>query len=135
MEKVSNHTHICLCPLEGIINIIGRKWTILVISIIGNHEKIRFNDIMHHLDGISPKTLTDVLRELRNENLIRREAFSEIPPRVEYSLTDDGKQLCEAVLPLIRWVEMRDSASGHRCRSACRDESGTPPERPLREEP
>jgi DNA-binding HxlR family transcriptional regulator len=120
MEKESNH--ICLCPLEGIINIIAKKWAILIISIIGHHEKIRFGDIAQRLDGISPKTLTDVLRDLRKENLIRRQAFSEIPPRVEYSLTDDGKQLCEAVLPLIRWAEERDNAHHPRCRGNCHDE-------------
>ena len=122
MEKGSDH--ICLCPLEGIINIIGKKWAILVISIIGHHGKIRFNDIMLRLDGISPKTLSDVLRDLRKENLIHRESFPEIPPRVEYSLTCDGKELCEAVLPLIRWAGQRDGAvtGGHRCRSSCHDE-------------
>ncbi len=120
MEKESNH--ICLCPLEGIINIIGKKWAILVISIIGHHEKIRFNEIMLRLDGISPKTLTDVLKDLRNENLIHRESFPEIPPRVEYTLTGEGKQLCEAVLPLIRWAEKRDRVENHRCMGSCHDE-------------
>jgi len=120
MEKNSNH--ICLCPLEGIINIIAKKWAILIISIIGHHKKIRFSEIMERLDGISPKTLTDVLKDLRKENLIHRESFSEIPPRVEYSLTKDGEQLCEAVLPLIRWAEQRDTADRHRCRGNCHDE-------------
>jgi DNA-binding HxlR family transcriptional regulator len=121
MENNSNH--ICLCPLEGIINIIAKKWAILIISIIGHHEKIRFNDIMQRLDGISPKTLADVLKDLQKENLIRREAFSEIPPRVEYSLTEDGKQLCEAVLPLIQWAEKRDTVDKHKCRASCHDDS------------
>ena len=121
MEKDSNH--ICLCPLEGIINIIAKKWAILIISIIGHHEKIRFNDIMQRLDGISPKTLADVLKDLRKENLIHRESFSEIPPRVEYYLTDDGKQLCEAVLPLIRWAEERDMIHKHRCQGNCHDDN------------
>ena len=76
---------------------------------------------MQRLDGISPKTLTDVLKDLQKENLIHRESFSEIPPRVEYSLTEDGKQLCEAVLPLIRWAEKRDTADKHRCRGNCHD--------------
>lgn len=119
MENNSNH--ICLCPLEGIINIIAKKWAILIISIIGHHEKIRFNDIMQRLNGISPKTLSDVLKDLQKENLIHREAFSEIPPRVEYSLTDDGKQLCEAVRPLIQWAEKRDTDDKHRCRGTCHD--------------
>jgi DNA-binding HxlR family transcriptional regulator len=127
MKNDSNRHHICLCPLEGIINVIGKKWAILVISIIGHDEKIRFNDIMLRLDGVSPKTLTDVLRDLRKENLIHRESFPEIPPRVEYSLTEDGKQLCEAVLPLIRWAENRDKVTGHMCRSSCH--SGTVPPR------
>jgi len=68
MEKESNH--ICLCPLEGIINLIAKKWAILIISIISHHKKIRFNDIQQRLDGISPKALTDVLKDLHNENLI-----------------------------------------------------------------
>jgi DNA-binding HxlR family transcriptional regulator len=119
MEKVTDH--VCLCPLEGIINIIAKKWAILVISIIGHHEKIRFTDIMQRLDGISPKTLADVLKDLQKENLIRREAFSEIPPRVEYSLTEDGKQLCEAVLPLIHWAEKRDTIDRQTCRANCHD--------------
>ena len=124
MENDSNH--ICLCPLEGIINIIAKKWAILIISIIGHHEKIRFNHIMQRLDGISPKTLTDVLKDLRKENLIHRESFAEIPPRVEYSLTEDGKQLCEAVLPLIQWAEKRDTVEKHRCRGNCHDEGVVP---------
>jgi DNA-binding HxlR family transcriptional regulator len=122
MEKDSNH--ICLCPLEGIINIIAKKWAILIISIIGHHEKIRFNDIMQRLEGISPKTLADVLKDLRKENLIHRESFAEIPPRVEYSLTEDGKQLCEAVLPLIRWAEKRDTSNTHRCKGSCHEDCG-----------
>ncbi|MFA5347904.1 MAG: helix-turn-helix domain-containing protein [Methanoregula sp.] len=117
----NDSSHICLCPLEGIINIIAKKWAILIISIIGHHEKIRFSDIMQRLDGISPKTLADVLKELRKENLIHRESFPEIPPRVEYSLTEDGKQLCEAVLPLIRWPEKRDTIDTHACRASCQD--------------
>ena len=124
MENTSHP--ICLCPLEGIINIIAKKWAILIISIIGHHEKIRFNDIMQRLDGISPKTLTDVLKDLRKENLIHRESFAEIPPRVEYSLTEDGKQLCEAVLPLIQWAEKRDTVEKHRCRGNCHDEGVVP---------
>jgi len=120
---MENHSdHFCLCPLEGIINIIAKKWAILIISIIGHHEKIRFTDIMQRLDGISPTTLADVLKNLQKENLIRRESFSEIPPRVEYSLTEDGKNLCKAVLPLIQWSEQRDTSDRHRCRGNCHDE-------------
>jgi DNA-binding HxlR family transcriptional regulator len=125
MKKNSNH--ICLCPLEGIINTIAKKWAILVISIIGHHGTIRFGEIQQRLAGISPKTLTDVLKDLQAEHLIHREAFPEIPPRVEYSLTEDGEKLCEAVLPLIRWAEARDTAGKNRCGASCHE--GTVPKK------
>lgn len=115
----------CLGPLEGIIDVIARKWAILVICLIGHHEKIRFNDLHQRLSGISPRTLSDVLKDLRQANLIRRESFSEIPPRVEYSLTDDGKRLCQAMRPLIQWAEERDYVNRHRCRGNCHGEPGS----------
>ena len=59
------------------IDIIAKKWAILIISIIGHFEKIRFKDSMQKFDGISPKTLTNVVKDLKKENLIHRESFSE----------------------------------------------------------
>ena len=117
MEKDSNR--ICLCPLEGIITTISTKWAILIISILGRHERLRFNDLMSIIEGISPKSLTDLLKKLQKEGLIQREAFSEIPPRVEYFLTEDGKQLCEAIIPLIQWAEKRDNLHQKLCNSTC----------------
>lgn len=105
MKKNSNG--ICLCPVEGIVTIISKKWAIQVISALGHYDRLRFNDLMGTLDGVSPKSLSDLLKELQKEDLVRREAFPEIPPRVEYFLTDDGKQLCKAIIPLIQWVEKR----------------------------
>jgi DNA-binding HxlR family transcriptional regulator len=87
---------------------------------------------MKRLDGISPRTLSDVLKDLQQANLISRESFAEIPPRVEYSLTEDGKKLCDAVLPLIRWAEERDTLDRHRCRGNCHDEKA-PPKRAIRQ--
>lgn len=117
MEQDSNR--MCLCPLEGIITTISKKWAILIISILGHHGRLRYNDLMTTLEGVSPKTLSDQLKELRKEGLIERESFSEIPPRVEYFLTDEGKQLCEALVPLIQWAEKRDNLHQKVCHSAC----------------
>lgn len=130
---VSDSNRICLCPLEGIINTIAKKWAILVITIIGNNEKIRFNDIMESLDGISPKTLTDVLKDLRREGLIHRESFSEIPPRVEYSLTAEGKKLREAMVPLVQWAEMRDNLHQKKCNAASCQSTSCPSKRIVRQ--
>jgi DNA-binding HxlR family transcriptional regulator len=81
---------------------------LLIISIIGNHQKIRFNEIIKGLERITPKTLSDRLKELEEAGILRREAFAEIPPRVEYSLTMDGKELRDLMIPLIKWASQRN---------------------------
>jgi DNA-binding HxlR family transcriptional regulator len=103
-DRSSRPERLCLCPLEGIIDTIGKKWTLLVVNAIGNHGRLRFNQMMEELRGISPTTLTETLQQLKREGLIGREPFAEIPPRVEYSLTRDGVQLRKAILPLLQWA-------------------------------
>ena len=98
---------VCFCPLEGIINVISKKWALLIIGTIGNHEKIRFNELMTALTGISPKTLADRLKEQEKSVLIKRTVFAEIPPRVEYSLNQDGIEVRNAMLPLMEWVHKK----------------------------
>jgi DNA-binding HxlR family transcriptional regulator len=100
---------ICLCSIEGIMGILSKKWALLIISAIGNNQKLRYNELEKKLDKISPKTLADRLKELENANIIKRESFAEIPPRVEYSLTKEGTELRDAVMPLIKWVSLRDA--------------------------
>lgn len=85
--------HVCFCPLKGIIDVISKKWTLLIINALGNYGKLRFNALMKELGDISPKTLSDTLKALQAESLVKKESFNEIPPRVEYSLTKDGKEL------------------------------------------
>ena len=98
---------ICLCPLEGIITIISKKWALQIIAEIGNHEKLRFGEVMQNLGKISPKALTDRLKELETAGLVKREAFAEIPPRVEYSLTKDGLELRKLIIPIMKWASSR----------------------------
>lgn len=108
MQRESEET--CICPLEGIIDVISKKWALLTIAMIGNHKKLRFNQIMRNLKGISPKTLADLLKRLEAAGLIKREAFAEIPPRVEYSLTKDGADLRKAIRPLLEWASAKQGA-------------------------
>jgi DNA-binding HxlR family transcriptional regulator len=105
----------CYCPLEGIIDLISKKWALLIINAIGNYGNLRFNKIMEELHGISPKTLADTLNQLHNEGLLKRESFAEIPPRVEYSLTKDGQGLRDAVVPLLKWAATRQGSKKEKC--------------------
>jgi len=95
---------VCLCPIEGIIDIVAKKWALLVINELGNHGKLRFNELMKELRPITPKALTDILRDLQKEGLIEKKVYNEIPPKVEYYLTEEGKKLRKAIIPLLRWA-------------------------------
>ena len=106
----------CVCPLSGIIDVIAKKWSLLVINVIANHGLLRFNGLMQELRGISPSTLTQALKNLQSAGLITREFFNEIPPRVEYSLTSDGKELRNAIIPLLQWAMARTDGSFATCR-------------------
>jgi DNA-binding HxlR family transcriptional regulator len=106
---------VCYCPLEGIIDVISKKWALLVINAIGNYGSLRFNRLMEELHSISPKTLADTLKRLQNEQLLKRESFAEIPPRVEYSLTEDGQGLREAVVPILKWAATRQGSKRKKC--------------------
>lgn len=100
-------TGYCPRPLEVASSFLSKKWTISLIITIGNFGILRFNDIEQRLDGVTSKTLTERLKELEKEKIILRKAYSEIPPRVEYSLTEKGKRLVKALVPLIEWAEQQ----------------------------
>jgi len=109
-----NHSNaVCLCPLDGIIETIGKKWALLLVNEIGNHGSLRYNDILEELKGISPSTLASMLKELQKEDIIFREAFNEIPPRVEYTLTKRGRELRQAIIPLLKWATKKGNFKMH----------------------
>ena len=76
----------------------------MIIGTISNFNKLRFNELLKNIKSISPKTLSDRLKELNEAGLIKREAFLEIPPKVEYSLTQDGIDVRDAIMPLMEWA-------------------------------
>ena len=90
IEEVYNMPELKSCPIETTFKIIGKRWTVLIIREIlrGNTH---FNRFMENIDGISPKVLTERLRELEQLGIIRRRIVSEYPVKVEYSLTDLGR--------------------------------------------
>ena len=69
---------------------------------------------MKELQPISPKTLADALKELKNSNLVKRESFNEIPPRVDYTLTEEGNELRHAIIPILQWaISKKGSVIAH----------------------
>lgn len=103
------------CPLQGVIDIISKKWSLLVINEIGNHGSIRFNELRRELGGITAKSLTNTLHELHSNKLIRRKDFDEKLPRIEYRLTDEGTKLYHLITPLLHWAASRKDAVVTEC--------------------
>ncbi len=95
------------------IDTIGKKWGLLIINEIGNHGKLRYKELMSELKGISPSTLALMLKNFEKEELLRKESFNEIPPRVEYSLTTRGMELREAIIPLLKWATKKGNYKMH----------------------
>ncbi len=93
----------CPQPLEVANSFLSKKWTISIITTLGNFKKLRFNDLLGRVNGITGKTLAERLKELDILRLVKRTAYKEIPPRVEYELTLQGKKLLKAIVPLIEW--------------------------------
>lgn len=94
----------CYCPLTGVIDTLSRKYAMQLISIIGSHESLRFAEIEAHLAGASTSTISKRLDEFQDAGLISRTQYDEIPPRVEYSLTDDGDEVRTRLEPLLEWA-------------------------------
>lgn len=81
------------CPVATTVQLIGNKWKMLIIRNLIYNGKQRFSDFIRTIPAISKKVLTDNLRALEDDGLIEREIFAEVPPRVEYSLSEIGKSL------------------------------------------
>jgi DNA-binding HxlR family transcriptional regulator len=92
------------CPVRNVLNRIGDKWSLLVLIELSNTEVMRFNELSSALEDISQKMLTVTLRTLEADGLVNRTMFPQIPPRVEYSLTERGRSLLPHVHALARWA-------------------------------
>lgn len=105
MSEIKLERGNCLdeCPIELAINIIGGKWTSLIIRDLLIDKTVRFGDFLRSLEGISPKTLSLRLRELEKNNIVKRIVYPEIPPHVEYELTCKGEALESIFLELKKW--------------------------------
>ena len=90
------------CPVATTINLIGNKWKLLIIRDLLASTR-RFGELRKHLEGISQRVLTQNLRELENDGLIKRKVYAEVPPRVEYSLNELGRSLLPIISTMADW--------------------------------
>ncbi len=90
------------CPTRRILDRIGDRWTVLIVGILGQGDA-RFSELLRGVEGVSQKMLTQTLRALERDGLVRRTVYPEVPVRVEYALSDAGRTLLEPLRALEQW--------------------------------
>ncbi|MEU8445793.1 helix-turn-helix domain-containing protein [Streptomyces microflavus] len=93
------------CGFDAAVAVMGGKWKGLILFWLGEEESLRFGQLRRTVAGISERILTLQLRELEAAGLVHREVHEQVPPKVEYSLTDFGRSLVTALMPLGEWGE------------------------------
>lgn len=98
-----------ICGIDAGMDVVSGKWKSLILWELDNYGTRRFGELRRGLPGVSEKMLIQQLREMEDDGLIHREVYRQVPPRVEYSLTADGKSLNEALRPLGEWGSARSA--------------------------
>ncbi|MEF2144805.1 MAG: helix-turn-helix domain-containing protein [Desulfovibrionaceae bacterium] len=103
------------CPFELTLQLIGGKWKPLVLYKLGREGTLRFSELRRNLPGVTQKMLTQQLRELETDGLVLRKVYAQVPPKVEYSLSDLGRTIMPVLEMLCEWgrtyeVQAREKA-------------------------
>ncbi|EED6225502.1 helix-turn-helix transcriptional regulator [Salmonella enterica subsp. enterica serovar Haifa] len=96
-----------VCGIDAALDVVSGKWKGLILWELVEHRTLRFAQLRRALPGVSEKMLTQHLREMEQDGLVLRRVYAEVPPRVEYSLTDAGVALSAALEPLGEWGRTR----------------------------
>ncbi|HET6153956.1 MAG TPA: helix-turn-helix domain-containing protein [Marmoricola sp.] len=92
------------CASRVVLDRIGDRWTVLVVAALAD-GRLRFSELRKRIEGVTPKVLTQTLRALERDGIVTREVFAEVPPRVEYELTDLGRHLLGPIEAIRLWAE------------------------------
>ena len=103
MSLTDTSQHANCSAMSDVLNRIGDKWSVMVVGMLGRNGTLRFNELKRLINGVSQRMLTLTLRNLERDGLVTRTIYPEVPPRVEYSLTELGKTLQEPISALWDW--------------------------------
>lgn len=93
------------CPIRNVLSRVGDKWSLLVLHTLEQStEPVRFNALQRGLPDISQKVLTTTLRTLEEDGFVVRTVYAEVPPRVDYQLTERAQSFMQACAPMLQWA-------------------------------
>jgi len=93
------------CGIRNLLDRVGDKWSLMIIDILDSEGTLRFSELDHKIESISQKMLTVTLKSLETDGLICRKVYAQIPPKVEYSLTELGITLLPSITMLKNWAK------------------------------
>lgn len=88
------------------LSLINGKWKLLIIYYLSNNESVRYNELQRMIGTITYRTLSSALKEMERDGLVHRQEYPQIPPKVEYSLTERGRTLWPIIQEMCRWGEL-----------------------------
>lgn len=103
-DEPKTNPYIASCPTRFVLDRIANKWAVLILGLLVD-QPMRFNQLRHRIEGISQKMLTQTLRNLERDGLVKRQAFATVPVTVEYSITPLGRTLAMTVDALRQWAD------------------------------
>lgn len=105
MKKEKSDLITEICPIRNVVSRFGDKWSLLVLLVIDRGGVIRFNELGRMIPDISTRVLSTTLKTLEADGLIDRKVYAQVPPKVEYSLTETGKSLIPLLMKLTEWAQ------------------------------
>lgn len=104
-RKEEKNTIIEICPVRNVIARFGNKWALLVILILSENKVLRFSELKKMIPDVSSRMLSSTLRTLEADGLVSRKVYPEVPPKIEYSLTETGLSLVPFIVQLTEWAQ------------------------------
>ena len=105
MKKEKSDLITEICPIRNVVSRFGDKWSLLVLLVIDRGGVVRFNELGRMIPDISTRVLSTTLKTLEADGLIDRKVYAQVPPKVEYSLTETGKSLIPLLMKLTEWAQ------------------------------
>lgn len=116
-REAETNSIIAMCPIRNVVARFGDKWSLLVLLVIDGEGTVRFNELCRKIPDISTRVLSVTLKTLEADGLINRKVYAQVPPKVEYTLTETGKSLVPLIMQLTEWAKANmKSVMSHRAK-------------------
>lgn len=105
LKKEKKNSIIEICPVRNVVSRFGNKWALLVVLVLSEQKRVRFNELCRLIPDVSSRVLSGTLKTLEADGLVARKVYPVVPPKVEYRLTEIGQSLVPFIVQLTEWAQ------------------------------